>query len=249
MADKYHEDYERKITDIRNNISTCTQTSPAERRSFLKAIDVVTSSKVGKPEKSTLETIERSIRNIAHTRGLLLKGTKRNELSNQDLWHTTPSIRFELKIGEIALSGDPDLALDATSLGAKIRGIIDKLQSPSMFAIQKAELGGKKLQATAQPLWLGDPKTSTPPIATPADFPACAGLAPTTGTHYCLVVQHMEPLLPRFADSGGYPYWRPGGRTLPIPESPYKIGIFEAIVGDLGINMLAAPISDFYRST
>lgn len=247
MRDKYHEDYQQKILDIRNNIAACPQTSAAERGRFLKAIDVVLDAMVGIPEESTLEAIEGSFQHISCTMGLLLKGTKQKAIANQELWHTTPSIRFENQIKSIMMAKDDALALDSKTLQKNVETLIGKLQTSTMFQIHKSELGNHKLQAIARPLWLGDPKSSTPPVSDPADYPACAGIAPTTGTHYRLIVRHPAPLLPRFADSGGYPYWRPGGRTLPIPESTYKMGICEAVVGDLCVDMLAAPISDFYR--
>lgn len=83
-------------------------------------------------------------------------------------------------------------------------------------------------------------------------LPARLGLAPdpVLPTSYVLMkVSTDQGALPRFADSGGFPYWRPGGVTHPISLCPAgHLGFPELVIDGIQVRHVNGPLLEYERS-
>jgi len=133
------------------------------------------------------------------------------------------------------------------TLQSRAESFIKDLQSSTMLSHYRARYSSLGLQTRSQPNWLGDPNSADPPVKDPAIFPAVAGVAPKIGTHYKICVKLLNIQMPRFADSCGYPYWIPGGRTNPLIESGWGLGLLEGVSGVTSVGDIVDPIEVFKR--
>ena len=142
---------------------------------------------------------------------------------------------FVLKGYAVSLStADTSLSMaDATLIASQL--FLD-LCSDSSFAVAKDAHHDIPLHRHGSPMWLAIADDNEPEMEDQLHhFPARLGLAPDLDLLVPYVLMRLavvDGYVPRFADSGGYPYWRPGGVTEPIEQYPLTLKGFTEVVAD-----------------
>lgn len=215
------------------NLADCMQTLDEEKRTYKELIESV----MQRHGKNIVTAVSEIMKEVARRVGQekhYFRGTASNFHKQCDVWHTKRSTyleaRLEKEISRTSHGSDYSASNDA-------KDIIAKLRSPGQWLNAAGSSGFLPIHEIGTPCWVADPTSGDPePSVHKEYYPARAGIAPDQDGIYEYVLLPLRipgpATYPRFADSGGYPFWRPGGRTEPISGCPDSFSGFEEAVTD-----------------
>lgn len=246
----FDSDAPAQIQRIRQNLNECDQTPAGEKSTLLATIE----AEVGAGRDSVLairdiRKVQTAVRNAVASSEWYFKGRPRHDADRKLLYSTQSEIGLEDKFIRDLQRTRPDLSeADAMDIA---QSLISNIFSDSGLTVAKSNHRSLLLHLYGQPIWLADPVSGNPNADNDITLlPARLGLNPHP-TRYVLLKLHVDArFTPRFADSGAYPYWRPGGKTNPIEQCPsaYNDGFDETIGDGVTVSALVAPIIRYERT-
>ena len=237
------------LQQIRSNLENCSETTSPERELLENTLrQAVESTKSFSDPAKRLWAICDRLGNQARINRLFFNGSPAKFVSIEThVVHTKPLNRFRSNI-QVRLADEVDFDTAETLTNE----ICVELQRPRPWRILQSNptLSALAMHDHGTPFWVADPTPSTPAVDNDLTlYPARAGLAPQVAEYVFLRLHCNKGQVPRFADSQGYPYWRPGGKTQPIKECPEGYsGLPEAVVDQVRIANLSSSIVTFDRS-
>jgi hypothetical protein len=243
----FHLNFEKQKEQILSNLDSCVATSQGERDEFRSVIlDVLSSNPVS---ADCIVEIMKALERCAHNRNSYCKGVKSTPLS-EARFHFSLQSKLERAIA-YGLKNHPDFLFSETLAQDKAADILANLKHQSLVEHTISEFGEISIGRDERPFWITRETTGTlSPDANPSKLPARCGIQPAKRPlAYVLMKLTIEvEHEPRFADSNGYPYWRPGGKTLPIEGCPPEFsGLDEAVAKRVTIRRLAKQVEFFER--
>jgi hypothetical protein len=224
------------LKQIVQNLTTCPNTPAAEKEIFMKAIRAACRSTASRPPEERLSALANRAHRLALNSNLYLKGPA-TSLSGKDMLHAKPRDRFKANLEtRLADHFDFDTAVNLAE------EIYDELVTtgPARTCTNPlvADLG---LHTRGTPFWVADSESGKPAFDSDLTlYAARAGLEPRSTVYVLIRLGYREGKIPRFADSSGYPYWRPGGKTNPIEKCPSEYsGFDEAVLDNVSIRDLS----------
>lgn len=228
-------EYQKHLDQIADNLNKCRATSRIERNKLAGVLRKAESEATGLSDwKAALAHVERQLGRAAELGGLFLRGDPASFVAtSRDAVHTKAYDRLvsnvlkQLKARFRSL--DHDTAENLVML------IFAELEKPKPWRLFKRhpDLLRVPIHSPGYPLWVADPMSGKPDAETNLKlYPARAGIGYEPLKYAFLKLRHASGHLPRFADSCGYPYWRPGGKTLPVPDCPKTVSGFDEAVVD-----------------
>ena len=236
-----------QIRRIRENLLKCTQTKNDERATFQQAIDKSVDGKADDDiEIVQVKKAKDAIRNLAETQDLFLRGKINSDWSGISLY-STKTEQSLVAIYVRTLNNMPDItASEAEEIAQQL---IYELEDQLIMKDRRDTYRDLPLHYITAPMWLTKPTADSAVFSADIELlPARLGMAPFPGRYVLMGVIARECRIPRFADSGGYPYWRPGGMTQPIAQCPSaKSGLAEAVSEALYLSDLIQPLVRYIR--
>lgn len=240
--------YLRQMLD---NLNSCPLTTPAEKSKLLDVVDDC--AKASSPHAHSMKrilAIMTGVKEYGHDNGLFFKGPRASFISGK-----TVVVRAQNKIWFVAnIEWRLRLTMSAPRAKSEASIILSKLRSKSGLKTLKSDRRKAKipLHEHGYPLFIGDPKSAKPKILEHIrQFPCRAGLAPESRAReeYVLIWLEVDSgHTPRFPDSCGYIYWRPGGKTYPIEKCPRKLsGLSEAVTDRRCLEHIHSELNVFVR--
>lgn len=230
----FESDPKAQIQAIRHNLDACAQTEGAER---MDLHSVVASTVAGRPDASLtlddISEIKSSIRKKVIMEGWYFLG-KDHPTDGRIVYHTHREDKV-LK-GYVAALRSIDSALSVAE-AVKIAGaLLADLCSKGRWIAAKVTHPQLALHLHGTPMWFAISEAGVKSIEDQIHLlPARLGLAPVEKFPIQYVLFSMlvkDCHVPRFADSSGYPYWRPGGKTMPISQCSSEMEGFTEVVAD-----------------
>lgn len=222
----FDDDAAAQLLVIGNNLAGCRQTRDPERSILRTTID----GEVADPaELGHILRVQQAVRIRVLQEKWYFLGQQRPELNSKTLLSTQSEFSFEQICAEGLLSIRPSLHVsEAHEIALRI---LSDLGDPLLFELTREDNGAVPLHRHGTPMWLADPDSASD-FAAIGLLPARLGLAPRSGPYILLFPKATNCHVPRFSDSGGYPYWRPGGRTCPLEQCPPGCDGFIEVVAD-----------------
>lgn len=239
-----------QVGAINANLVGCSQTLDPERAALTADIDsVITGVAVAAFQLEHVHSIKSQVFNRALSEEWFFLGTAfgggRSRFYNT---RRADQARQGYAFGLRAIDDDlsPSDAFDVAS------ELLAELSSTSSFVSGKSSMPELPLHRHGTPMWLAVPESE---VALSDDdlslLPARLGLDPTESVqarYIFIEVSAEECFVPRFADSGAYPYWKPGGKTAPIETCPAGLTGFTEVVGNgLTLSNLSSPFRQYLR--
>jgi len=252
----FDDDATVQIATIRTNLARCNQTVPPERVALSAIIDsAIGVATGGDVTLAHVQSLGAAVRKLVEHEGWYLLGAPAPVPIGTD---TVYSARREDKLRKwlmrAVVASDPTLTTAESDVIAA--DLIANLCSAVTFLVAKtSENSTLPLHAPGFPMWLGIEDDRDPPLLDSIKhLPSRLGLQPDSLPGQRYVLLRLSPpavcLRPRFADSGGYPYWRATGKTQPIETCPSHLpGIQEVVSDRLRISSLAEAAIVFHRAT
>ncbi|MFH1871974.1 MAG: hypothetical protein ABIK82_09335 [Pseudomonadota bacterium] len=236
-----------EIEQVLANLTGCLQTTEDERRELDALIKGVVGRHPG--EQDVIDAVMRALSQWAMSKGMYFRGAASSFHKDRYVWHTKQEgrLRYSLakSIGQKAKGSDDRAFKEANE-------IMNQLRAFDRWRVAVTNNSGVALHFFGAPFWIADPDSGKPhPSVKKTYYPARAGLAPDIDRKYVLLQLKIpkDASVPRFADSNGYPYWRPGGRTYPIEGCPAELsGFDEAVTNGVTLGCVAAEPHFFNRS-
>lgn len=250
-----------ELKQIIENINQCEYTKSLEKKIFKEIIE----SKVKSHSYSGLnipaslaDSISSEIYKISSSKNFLFKGPKREPRKDISYWHAKLADRFLHTIATALLVEDEkDGKQNRRGLNyykMRASSICTEFRRADGWRRVIEKYASLPLHRHGFPFWIADITEADPTPHNGLDsYPGRAGLAPDNIKHLEYVLVKLRPkkkiFKPRFADSGGYVHWRPGGKTKPIAECEEgHSGFDEFIADELSVgDIVSAPIH-FRRS-
>jgi len=182
---------------------------------------------VAGPSAKHIWSIQSAVRRYAQSNSLLFRGDEVTPPANEYI-----STRSEQAIRgswSQKLAVDRNLTLaDAEIVAADI---INELEDPARFRLAVHSMPSMPLCGSIGPMWIADPTSSNQlPEVNLSALRLRLGIEARPTKQVLLRIASTSCWIPRFADSGGYPYWRPGGRTEPTEDCPAGLDGFDEYV-------------------
>lgn len=239
-------DAEEQLRRIRSNLDSCAQTDDVERRVFHADFD---SARVAGSvaDLSTVAAVKSRVQQRASDEGWLKRGANR-DVSGLDMISTHREDKVRARL---ARALEDHNGLLTTEAGITAEQMLRDCCSASGLAATKSAHDDLPIHQHGWAMWWavrdGSLTASTLPL-----LPARLGLAPTPDLpikYLLMPVAGAVANLPRFADSGGDPYWLPGGRTRPIEQCPAGFdGLDEFLVDRVAVRSLRQPFVAYIRT-
>lgn len=245
----FQSDPELQIQRIRANLAECPQTSDAERTDLAATIDT---GLLGSENRAKELTDVRSVQDALHLKAgrdaLYFQGIKHPV--DDLVWHTRREDKL-IRVIQIGISAS-DPALSTADSIAIASEIVADLAHSTRYSAAKIIANSIPLHRHGTPMWIAVPGGEDPPIDGDVHYlPARLGLQPEDEffSRYLLVLLDLDlGAQPRFADSEGYAYWKPGGLTDPIEGCPADYtGLTELVVDEVRVNNIAQPLQPYLR--
>lgn len=230
----FDSDPNAQIQTIRANLDTCPHTEVAER---MDLHSVVVSAVAGSPDASLalsdIDIIQNNIRNKVSKEGWYFLG-KDHPTDGRTVYHTQREDKVLKGYVAALRTVAPELS---TNDALEIAGnLLKDLCSEAKYLTAKITHSRLALHRHGTPMWFAVPGDGENLMDDQIHLlPARLGLAPVGNFPVPYVTFPMlikECRVPRFADSSGYPYWRPGGKTMPISQCAPVLGGFTEVVAD-----------------
>lgn len=237
--------FSKDVRQIRSNLKNCRHTELSERALFGQSIAITIQATLGtRNEDIRLRAVSAALRESARNNALFLRGPVA-DLAGKRILHSKAVDRFRAGIHR-HLSALFDYE-SARTLTEEL--LVQMTTAPPWRILTELSIADLPLHEHGTPFWVADATTAVPAVdVDPSLFPARAGLRPETGTYVLLQLSARSGNSPRFADSQGYPYWRPGGMTKPIAACPRGLsGLGEFVVDGMSLSSIAEPIQTFSR--
>lgn len=242
-----------EIAQILANLSNCEQTLDAERTELRQAIEQAIADHYGRADGLEITVaISGHLSNIAKTNGYFFQGKSSSFNLAGLVWNARQSEHFKGLLSRTIFAANGTHGAQ-TQAQDDADELFVRLTQPSEWMGAVASYASLPIHRHGYPFWIADPASGEPPAEARLDhYPARAGLAPSEhpGEKYIVLRLAIEgpATVPRFADSCGYSYWRPGGRTEPIAECPADLsGFSEAIVDAVTLGNIAAESFEIRR--
>ena len=245
----FDDDPAAQIQRIRANLDGCSQTAAAERDILRTTIDAETRGIDDQElEIANISQVGSAVRRLAAQEKWYCGGQSQPEMATKSLYSTQTELRFEQVFLQGLQQDDSELT-SSEALAIAQQLMTDLLANPT-FAAAKHAHGALPLHQHGTPMWLADPdSTAIHPDTNIALLPARLGLAPRRARYVLVVVTPPACCSPKFADSGAYPYWRPGGKTLPIDQCPRECdGMAESVSDGVSIRHMRRPAIRYQRA-
>jgi hypothetical protein len=244
----FDSDWRAQHDAVRRNLADCAATSDPERAELAACIDGVVSGRdLAALGEGDISQIQKEIRDRVAARRWYLQGNVQYDAEINIMLHTRQQGSFENSFARGLVARDSSLSQpEASTIAA---ALVDDLQDGTSFVAARDAYGDVSFARHPSPVWAADPGSATPEhLANLPLLPARLGLGPNPGHYVLLTIRRPQWRSPRFADSGGYPYWRPGGVTLPIEQTPDgNSGFAEYVTHDLKLRDLTAPLQLYER--
>jgi len=246
---QFDDDAAAQIQRIKANLAGCSQTTARERKSLRATIAAQTRRE--RHEDLTIADIQQvqsAVRSKVATERWYFRGNVQSDMAIKSLYSTQTEIRMEKIFLQGLQVNNPELtsseALDVA------QQLMDDLTANPTYAGAKLYHGALPLHEHASPMWLVDPDSAKPLADAALELlPARLGIAPRRTRYVLLALSARTCHSPRFADSGAYPYWRPGGKTFPIEQCPKGYEGFDEVVSDgITISNLRRPLRRYQRT-
>ena len=237
-----------QIAQVQRNLAACTLTPSSEKAAIKSELDKAVSATAPLPPSKRLIEVSKRIRTFASKKKLILQGPPATfVVPSKEVVHSTRRDRLQgLLLSQLVTESDYPFD-DADTL---VSNLLDELQMPAPWpTLSRPTIKRLALHRAGSLFWVGDPDSGKPGPSPRFDlYPARAGLHPDAGEYLFLRLKLNQGSTPRFADSGAYPYWRPGGKTQPISGCPAGYsGFDEAVAKDAKLSNLSSPMKLFKR--
>ena len=245
----YHEDGPLQLSRIQSNLAGCRQTETQERSLLQEAIVKACAGKAHQAvDVSDISNVKSALWQRASTDRLLLCGSRKPDLTGTTLLHTKTEAHF---MNDCSLNLQHQFKLDPGQAEDVAQELLTELASKLSLAEARRVYAGLGLQRSNSPLiWLADPVSAAPPHDDNLGLlPARLGIRPGHDRYLLFKIAATECRTARFADSGGYEYWLPGGSTAPIEDCPpgYS-GLEECVALPLTLWAIRSPVVRFVRA-
>lgn len=248
----FDDDATAQMRRIRSNLELCAHT-PANERSEL--LDTINSALGGASDEALtmdhIYGIGSAVRQLAENRGLYFLGDTHPASRQNQYFSTRAEIKFISTIAR-ALDAD-DLGLSVADQLERAKSLAFDLSDSTTFLSARQDNAALPLHRHGSPMWIA--AAENPPLSDPTWLecvPARLGLGPDAvlPVRYVLMqVRVSGATVPRFADSGAYPYWAPGGLTKPIEQCPVELTGFQEIVANgICVGSLDGAVSSYVRT-
>lgn len=235
-------DAKAQFQAIQQNLKACAQTPDAERAHLA---GVISTSVAGVTEADVtldhVNLIQTAVRASAERNDLYFKGAP-TAASGLSTFSTRREDKLQKGLAFALKAEDPSLLVTDAMLIAN--DIVLRLSAAVTSGLARIDYGQLPLHVHGTPMWIAVLEASEASairedVAYP---PARLGLAPESDrpVRYVLMAIHTsESFRPRFADSGAYPYWEPGGKTRPLEQCPAGLnGLAEVVVNNVRVGSI-----------
>jgi hypothetical protein len=243
----FHTNYRAQVDRIRLNIEKCDQTSNDDKTIYKAIVD----AKTAKPAATNLSQVRDIQREISNT-GAVNESFFKGKLAAQtSLSHGHTKALFPLR-DDLAKSISKMYSITGSRAIEISNNILLMLCSDQMFHSTKARYGKLGIRIDDRITWIFEIGTPDPTKSTVLTYlPARLGIEPIGPKIYLAFKFKNSEVkkVPRFIDSGGYSYWKPGGKTDPIEGCPEAyLGIDEKIMKVFLIEHLTETPKQFARA-
>lgn len=233
------------VRQIRNNLKSCIDTKSKERRALARVIRYgIAAGKFERDLNIKLRHIRENLKNKAAENGLFFKGNVSAFVSaHEKLVHAELFLWFKDKIKTWLADDSDDRSEDAAEQVANDI-CYDLRQTSHWSTVGAGSHAAIPLHRHGFPYWVADPGSGRPKLGGDVSlFPARAGMELESGEYVFITLRCTAGLSPRFADSCGHHYWRPGGTTHPRDGCPSGLsGFQEAVIDRISIANISSPI-------
>lgn len=235
----------KQTRQIRKNLRECPHTALPERKRLGSTITRAVTRTRSQPDAARLSRISGDLYTLAKSGGLFFRGPRFTATAGH-VYHSKSVGRFKDRL----IRGLQDVGADFDSAETIATEVVSEFEGRTTSnVLSRPEIAALPLHDPGTPFWVADDFAASPPaIASAATYPARCGLEPANGPYLLFRMTRVSGRVPRFADSAGYVFWRPGGKTEPIGGCPvHHSGFDEAIMANVSIGDLVAPATPFDR--
>lgn len=242
-----------EIVQILANLANCDQTPDVEKTELQQVIKkTIADHDEDADGLSLTAVISGNLSSIAKTNGYFFQGKSSRFNLAALVWNAKQSEHFKGLLSRTIFDANGTHGTQ-TQAQDDAEDLFACLTQPSEWIDAVASHASLPIHRHGYPFWIADPASGEPRAEARLDhYPARAGLAPSEHPGEKYIVLRLKiggaAMVPRFADSCGYCYWRPGGRTAPIAECPPDLsGFSEAIVDAVTLGNIAAESFEIRR--